>query len=73
MQYIFQQEKLSIAVGTIDEGSLAGSADALKAMERIYTKAGKKAGWWEIPDDGLEKFDVFSPDFQKMVDIYRGG
>lgn len=49
-------EWMSIAVGSIDEGSVKG--DLIKPTKHIFLE--EKAGWFDLPEDGLGRFERFS-------------
>ena len=65
MIYHFQPEELGVAAGTIDK-----STEPLpRPQEHIFLQ--EKASWFELPDDGLERFAAFSPPFQKELDEWK--
>lgn len=47
---------MSIVAGSIDEGSVKG--ELTKPTEHIFLK--EKAGWFDLPEDGLGRFERFS-------------
>lgn len=49
-------ERMAITVGSIDEGSVKGKL--MKPTGHIFLE--EKAGWFDLPEDGLERFDRFS-------------
>lgn len=71
MQYFCQPEIIGIAVGTIDEESMGDKVGVLNGRKRVYTKEGKKARWWKIPNDSMENFDTFSPSFQELLNNWK--
>lgn len=69
MQYKFQPEWISIAAGSIDEESVHGQL--VGVSEHIFL--GEKAAWFEVPDDGAERFERFSGNFQEQIDTWKEG
>lgn len=49
-------KEMSIVVGSIDEGSVKG--ELMKPTEHIFLE--EKAGWFDLPEDGLGRFERFS-------------
>ncbi|OBT84582.1 hypothetical protein VE02_06326 [Pseudogymnoascus sp. 03VT05] len=49
-------KEMSIVVGSIDEGSIKG--EMMKPTEHIFLE--EKAGWFDLPEDGLGRFERFS-------------
>jgi hypothetical protein len=65
MKYHHQPEELGIAAGTVDK-----SAKPLpRPKDHIFVE--EKASWFELPDDGLERFDEFRPPFRDRLDEWR--
>lgn len=64
MYYYCVPEQISIAVGTIDDG-----IKIPKPAEHIFLK--EKATWYDLPDDGLARFDMLPPPFQAKLDAWR--
>lgn len=50
-------------MGTVDEKSVKGDLKALKVDAHIFVGegggAGRKSGWYELPDDGVMRFEGF--------------
>ncbi len=67
MRYDFQPQIISIAAGSIDEESIKG--ELVKPTEHIFLS--EKAAWFEIPDDGLKKFEKFPDGFGKKVEEWK--
>ncbi len=69
MTYDCEPEFISITSGTIDEASVRGHLP--KPKRHIFVGGEKKAGWYELPEDGLPKYEKFSNGFQKKLDEWR--
>lgn len=67
MQYAFQQERIFIPAGTIDEKSLKGSVP--KPSTHLFIS--EKAGWYDLPEDGNTRHYGFPPSFQERIDVYK--
>ena len=71
MKYNCRAELMSVAMGLVDEESLAEGVVVPKPMQRIFLA--EKASWDVVPDDdGTEQFDVnpvyFEQEMSKWVD-----
>jgi hypothetical protein len=65
MKYHHRPEGLAIAAGTIDR-----SAQLLRRPEsHIFLQ--EKAPWFELLDDGLDRFDEFDQPFQEKLDVWK--
>jgi len=69
MQYNCETEVIEITAGSIDEGSVKGALPA--AGRHIFL--GEKAGWYVLPDDGLERYEGFPEGFQRKLDEWKTG
>ena len=68
MVYDCHPNTVSIALGTVDAGSIVGSLP--KPGEHIFLQS--KASWLSLPaDDTLAKYDRFPPNFQDDLDRWR--
>ena len=56
MLYKSQPEENHITAGSIDEGSVQGVL--LKPRKHIFLA--EKAGWFDVPEDGMGRFEGFS-------------
>ena len=65
MRYHHQPEELGIASGTIGKSA----APLPRPKEHIFLQ--DKAVWFELPDDGLQRFDEFDPPFQHELDEWK--
>lgn len=63
MQYRQMNERISFVVGSIDEDSIA--ADAIRPTDHIFCK--EKATWYELTNDGLDRYDEFPPASTKRL------
>src|SRR5882757_7921814 len=66
MQYKFQPGLISITAGTIDEDSV--KKELPKISEHIFVEKGKKAVWYDIPDDNIPRYSKFPPSFQRKIE-----
>ena len=64
MQYHCETDRIGIIAGTIDE-----SVGSLKLVKHIFLK--EKASWFDVPDDGTEKYDGFDPTSEEMLRKWR--
>lgn len=65
MQYHFQPQRLSIAAGTID----GSTAPLPQPGEHIFLS--EKASWFNLPQDGINRFDEFDPPFQRKLETWK--
>jgi hypothetical protein len=56
--YYPSKEMISIATGTIDETSVKGILP--KVSEHIFIGKWERKGWYELPEDGLDRFERFT-------------
>lgn len=70
MQYKFQQERISITAGSIDEESVKCGL-GVKPSEHIFLR--EKAEWFEVPDDGVPRYEGFPDEFQRKLDSWKQG
>lgn len=56
-------ESMAIVVGSIDEGSVKG--ELMKPTGHIFLE--EKAGWFDLPEDGLGRFDRFSDESDEAI------
>jgi hypothetical protein len=68
MQYNCQPGRIHIAVGIVDESSLGDNLKSLRPEEHIFVGYGKKASWFDVPNDGLCRWDGFDDAFQAKLD-----
>jgi hypothetical protein len=68
MYYDHQPDCIGLAAGTIDEKSVKGQLP--KTDHHIFLD--EKAGWYDLPDDGLGRFARHRPTFQRDLDASRG-
>lgn len=71
MQYKFQPEKVGITAGSIDEESVRGGVLGKSFELRGHIFLREKARWFEVPDDGVERFDGFTEEFQGKIDSWK--
>lgn len=69
MQYNCQPDRISITAGSIYEDSVKGSLPKVK--DHIFVESGSKAGWYDLPDDGVPRFSKFSGGFQSKIDQWK--
>ncbi|TVY60784.1 hypothetical protein LSUE1_G008303 [Lachnellula suecica] len=67
MQYHCEPEVISIAAGSIDEGSVKGKLP--KVDQNIFV--GQKAGWFELPEDGVRSTETFGSAFLKKIEDWE--
>ena len=68
MKYHARPDGTSVAMGSVDDGSVKG--DFIKPKEHIFL--GEKARWWEISEhDGLERHEGFNEPFQKRLEEWE--
>lgn len=67
MKYDHQPGAIGLAAATIDEMSVKGELP--KVDHHIFLD--EKAGWYDLPDDNLERFAQHRPKFQKALDASR--
>lgn len=67
MQYAIDKTAMGVAVGSIDEESIAPDRrSCLKPKQHIFLK--DKPSWFEVPDDGAERHDAHAEAFQRLLD-----
>jgi hypothetical protein len=69
MQYNCQPDRISFTAGSIDEDGVKGSLPKVK--DHIFVEPGSKAGWYDLPDDGVPRFSKFSGGFQSKIDAWK--
>lgn len=69
MQYKCRPGLISITAGTIDEDSV--KKELPKISEHIFVENGKKAGWYDIPDDKILRYSKFPPSFQRKIEEWK--
>ena len=67
MQYHHIPDTVGVAAGTIEEDSLKEQLSG--PSNHIFVA--EKASWFTIPNDGLPRYEAFSPEFTKMLDAWR--
>lgn len=66
MTYDFEPEQLGIVAGTInDDDGGDGRGKIPKPRAHIFVK--EKASWFEIPEDGAERWDAYTPDVEEAL------
>lgn len=65
MFYYCQPDKISITVGTIDENEV----EIPKPTAHIFLE--EKARWFDVPNDGLNRYNRFPPAFQAKLDAWE--
>ena len=67
MQYHCYPSKTHVAVGSVVEGT-----DSLpKVGMHIWVR--RAPAWYSIPQDGVERWDEFDPQFDKVLDDFKQG
>ncbi len=84
MRYGWEVDRIGMCAGTIDEdtehggdgedeGGRRGTGMAKVTLPKpgghIFTMS--KAGWYEIPDDGLPRWEGFSPEMKRKLDEWE--
>ncbi|KAI4284264.1 MAG: hypothetical protein L6R38_001541 [Xanthoria sp. 2 TBL-2021] len=67
MKYGFDETNIGIAAGAMDEGSLKG--EVMKVTGHIFVE--QKPSWYEIPEDGVKRWERFSDGFEEKLDMWR--
>lgn len=67
MRYSCEPDRMGIAAGTIDDDSVEG--ELAPATAHIFLS--QKASWYTIGEDGLERWDRFSNEFQLKIDEWE--
>jgi hypothetical protein len=62
MQYYCQIDCISLTASSIEKSKLP----LRKASEHIFVK--EKAPWFDLPDDGIERFEGMPPGFEAVMD-----
>jgi len=68
MQYDFQRERIGITAGTFDTFDEARGVMG-KVEEHIFLK--EKAAWFEVPEDGIPKYEGFTEDFERKLEEWK--
>ena len=64
MKYHCRPDGTSVAIGTVDDGTVVGSM--VKPIEHIFLK--EKAAWWSVSgDDGMARHEGFDEPFQRRL------
>ncbi|KAI9738486.1 MAG: hypothetical protein M1818_005383 [Claussenomyces sp. TS43310] len=71
MKYEAYPTIIFVAAGTIDEKSVEGNLP--KRRLHIYAGKGKKAAWFDLPDDGIPRRDAMGPEFRRGIDEWEQG
>lgn len=70
MRYRVDDARIDVVAGTMDEDDEVRAAVAgVRGRAHIFTS--QKAPWYEIGEDGLERFERFSPGFQERLDEWE--
>ena len=67
MTYYAMPDSIGVAAGTVNEASIHG--ELLKPQNHIFVS--DKAKWYTIPDDGLERYDTFPPEFEDTLETWK--
>jgi hypothetical protein len=68
MQYTHKPYRIGFLIGMIDESSLGDNLEKLRPEKHIFVGEGKKASWFDVPDDGLSRWDGFEASFQEILE-----
>ncbi|KAK2763886.1 hypothetical protein FQN54_009504 [Arachnomyces sp. PD_36] len=71
MQYISEPDMIGIPAGTIDDESLkeGGEKKELpRPAHHIFLR--EKASWFEVPDDGLERWEGFTAEMEELYNLW---
>lgn len=66
MKYLCD-ESIGVAAGTIEEGSLRERMMGVR--EHIFV--GQKAGWYQLPEDGVERWEGFTEEFEEKLEVWK--
>ena len=66
MQYYMTPDSIGVAAGTVDEASLQG-----RIVKPNHIFVAEKAGWYILPEDGLDRHDMFPPEFQEAIERWK--
>lgn len=66
MQYYATPDDIGVAAGTVDEASVQG-----RLVKPNHIFVADKAGWDILPEDGLERYEKFTPGFQEALDTWK--
>lgn len=69
MKYRLETGRLDVVAGTMDEDSARAGPAEVRGSAHIFTS--QKASWYEIGEDGLERFERFPPGFQEQLDEWE--
>ncbi|KAH8430505.1 GFA family protein [Aspergillus melleus] len=69
MRYDFSPEMVGIAAGTIDQAADSGIVP--RPARHIYLR--EKAGWFEVPDDGAERWEGHFDGVREIIEGIVGG
>ena len=62
MAYFCRSEDVDLVLGTMDDDEFDGH---VRISSHIFTS--QKAGWYEIGDDGVERFERFPPAWEETI------
>ena len=62
MAYFCRSEEVSLVLGTMNDYEFDGH---VRISCHIFTS--QKAPWYEIGDDGVERFERFTPAWEEMI------
>jgi len=66
MYYHCQMDKTGIVAGTIDRDSVKGELPPLG----VHIFVGDKEKGYELPDDGIPRFEGHTPDFEAKLEAW---
>ena len=67
MKYSCEPQHTSVAMGIVDDESVKGELP--KPKGHIFL--GEKASWWEMADDGLERWELYTKDFPQIMNKWE--
>jgi hypothetical protein len=71
MRYNCEPGSIHITARTIDEQSVKGTLPRVKQDIFVGEGKGKGDSWYEVPDDGIPKYERFSNGFQEKIDAWK--
>jgi len=66
IQYHCYSEKTHLAAGTVVEGA------GVVPKVGMHIWVSRKPPWYTIPDDGVERWGEFDPEFERVLRTYMG-
>ncbi len=62
MRYWATPETMYLTIASVDRGS-----EALKGLKKKHLYVGEKVEWYELPDDGLPRFETMPNESKYLV------